>query len=545
MIVRKIKQLFIILFIVLLSLCFVNVNAMENVDNNDRDKTIESLTTEELVESIIYNELNYIFYFSDFTTGIEKFKANNECYSELLKRLDRFTVINEFLDYDYIDSQKLSLLLDIISNTYLDSSYYAELLNDRSNIYAPNGTNVQYSIYGNNQISLNEASYYHNLVVSDFPSLINSCISPANDAYNSHSYAWYMQNANDNHYWISYPDSYLDDDSYYEVINVRSGDILCYYAYGWHNVDGVYVNGEYISHSAIVLENNGLDVTDIDTLENVNLISKWNLYGVYVHNGDECPYGNLDSTFEYVKAYRPRVNYSYTLSEYSTTKTRTFSPNGLSNDILDKYEMYELNVNYQKNYPINVSSSYPLDVRLYDEHMQVLINNPTNTYNSGTYSVSINQNLSVGRYYLRVAYKNTSYSGTITTQIVGHTHSYNNSYTWLNYNQHRAYCTCGNSHTELHVASAKSLGDDLEYVTCILCGGPANAGIVPGMKGIQVTENGSFISPNGTLVLATEDIDSYLSGEIVFEHEDVEITRNINIPPYIVRKDEYNEEDLV
>ena len=177
--------------------------------------------------------------------------------------------------------------------------------------------------------------------------------------------------------------------------------------------------------------------------------------------------------------------------------------------------------------------------------MQVLINNPTNTYNSGTYSVSINQNLSVGRYYLRVAYKNTSYSGTITTQIVGHTHSYNNSYTWLNYNQHRAYCACGNSHTEQHVVSAKSLVDDLEYVTCILCGGPANAGIVPGMKDIQVTESGSFISPNGTLVLADEDVDSYLTGEIIFEHEDVEITRNINIPPYIVRKDEYNEEDLV
>lgn len=127
---------------------------------------------------------------------------------------------------------------------------------------------------------------------------------------------------------------------------------------------------------------------------------------------------------------------------------------------------------------------------------------------------------------------------------VSHIHDYTYSYTWLNYNQHRAYCTCGNSHTELHVVSAKSLGDGLEYVTCILCGGPANAGIVPGMKGIQVTESGSFISPNGTLVLVDEDIDSYLSGEIVFEHEDVEITRNINIPPYIVRKDEYNE-DLV
>ena len=537
MIVRKIKQLFIILFIVLLSLCFVNVNAMENVDNNDKDKTIESLTTEELVESIICNELNYIFYFSDFTTGIEKFKANNECYNELLKRLDRFIVINELLDYDYVENKKLSLLLDILSNAYLDGSYCTELY-DRSNIYAPNGTEIQYAVYGNNSYNSNNEIYYHNLVVSDFPSLINSCISPANNAYNCHSYAWYMQDAANNHYWISYPDSYLNDDSYYEVTSIRSGDILCYYAYGWHIDNGVYINGEYISHSAIILDDNGLDVNDNDTLENVELVSKWGSFGVYVHNGDECPYGNLDSTFEYVKAYRPRVNYSYTLSEYSTTKTRTFSPNGLSNDILDKYEMYELNVNYQKNYQINASSNNSLDVRLYDEHMQILINNPTNTNSGGTYTVSINPNLSIGRYYLRVAYQNISYSGNITTQIISHTHSYTNSYTWLNYNQHRAYCACGSSHTELHVVSAKSLGDGLEYVTCILCGGPANAGIVPWEKGIRITENGSYISPNGIIVLVDEDIDSYLAGDILFEYEDIEVTRSVNIIPFIVRKNE-------
>ena len=143
--------------------------------------------------------------------------------------------------------------------------------------------------------------------------------------------------------------------------------------------------------------------------------------------------------------------------------------------------------------------------------------------------------------YLRVRGYNWTSTGNFTVKV---SHNHNYSYTWLNYNQHRATCACGNSHTELHVVSAKSLGDDLEYVTCILCGGPSNAGIVPGMKGIQVTESGSFISLNGTLVLVDEDIDSYLSGEIVFEHEDVEITRNINIPPYIVRKDEYKE-DLV
>ena len=121
---------------------------------------------------------------------------------------------------------------------------------------------------------------------------------------------------------------------------------------------------------------------------------------------------------------------------------------------------------------------------------------------------------------------------------VSHIHDYTHSYTWLNYNQHRAYCACGGNRIEQHVVSAKSLGDGLQYVTCILCGGPANAGIVPWNKGIQVTESGSFISPNGTLVLADEDIDGYLAGEIAFEYDDIEASRNIDIPPYLLRKDE-------
>ena len=141
---------------------------------------------------------------------------------------------------------------------------------------------------------------------------------------------------------------------------------------------------------------------------------------------------------------------------------------------------------------------------------------------------------------LKVEYLNTSHSGNITVQIIGHTHLYTNSYTWLNYNQHRSFCVCGSNRLEVHAVAAKSLGDDLEYLTCILCGGPANAGIVPWDKGIQITNNGSFISPNGILVLADEDIESFLSGEIAFEYDDIEVSRNIDVPPYLLKKEEDN-----
>ena len=339
---------------------------------------------------------------------------------------------------------------------------------------------------------------------------------------------------------MNYPCRYYDiDDKSYEAVDTpRIGDIICYF--DDNGTPNDLADDDNLHSGIIVNYDSSIMINNVCGNSNqVTVISKWGPAGLYQHMGDYCPYTSIHGgSADYVKYYRPRTNDSYTLSQYSPTETIPLSINGLSSNITDKYGMYELNVNYQKNYQVNVSSSYPLDVRLYDEHMQVLINNPTNTYSSGTYTVSISQNLSVGRYYLRVAYLNTLNSGNITVQIIGHTHLYTNSYTWVNYNQHRSFCVCGSNRLEVHAVAAKSLGDDLEYLTCILCGGPANAGIVPWDKGIQITNNGSFISPNGILVLTDEDIESFLSGEIAFEYDDIEVSKNINIPPYLLRKDE-------
>ena len=236
----------------------------------------------------------------------------------------------------------------------------------------------------------------------------------------------------------------------------------------------------------------------------------------------------------------------YALENYVTTTTTTLnnsittitkSQTVLSNNdyFINDNGFYELNVTYSRNYDFSITASYPINVTLYNSNFVPVSYSDLNALSSIVHFI---KNLSVGTYYLRVAFITSSQSGTIITQLSKHNHSYGSPYVWLNYNQHRATCACGSTHTEQHVVSAKSLGDDLEYVTCILCGGPANAGIVPGMKGIQITESGSYISPNGTLVLVDEDIDSYLSGEIVFEHIDVEVSRNINISLCILRKEE-------
>ena len=413
-------------------------------------------------------------------------------------------------------------------------------------VYTPNGTDVSLPS------GSDPTEYLVIKYLNDLPTNVKNDITTRNSTdynliqtngvpttgYNCHSYAWYNQGILSNDVWINFPTAYYIDDSYETVTSPRIGDIVCYYDNNGTSTENDDIN----LHSGIIVGLSG-EVSNYNCGDvNMYIVeSKWGMGGLYTHKGDECPYTiNHSGDADYVKYYRPRTTDAYNLSQFSSTETITLSLNGLSSDICEKYGMYELNVDYQKIYQINVASSYPLDVRLYDEHMQLLINNPVNTYSSETYIVSINPNLSVGRYYLRVAYQNTSNSGNATVEIVGHTHLYTNSYTWLNYNQHRAYCVCGSNRVEVHAVAAKSLSNDLEYLTCILCGGPARAGIVPWDKALKITKNGSFLSPYGILVLVDEDINSFIAGELVFEHENIEVSKSINIPPYLLKKEEDN-----
>ena len=248
----------------------------------------------------------------------------------------------------------------------------------------------------------------------------NNYVSPASTAYNCHSYAWYKQNATQNNYWINYPISYIDDSSYVEVNDVRPGDIICYWAYGWNDMSGELTIGYYISHSAIVVSGN-INLNDNTTLPNLNLISKWGAYGVYTHDGDECPYGTKDSDFRYVKAYRPRTNNTYTLSNYSSIINNSLIVDS-NMQMLDSYRMYELDVNYTKYYEFNINANAVLDVRLYDEHMQLIeILNLSNELNTVHFIEQLHNDKT---YYLRVAYSNDNSTGTINTKIISRNTAY-------------------------------------------------------------------------------------------------------------------------
>ena len=130
-------------------------------------------------------------------------------------------------------------------------------------------------------------------------------LSTATNQYNSHSYAWYSQNISTNHYWIDDPTFYVTDHSFIQVTTPQVGDIVCYLdTYGSKIHSGII-------YSIQTGTSNGLcGIADLLTVE-----SKWELAGLYRHNGYECPYTSYSNNGDAVSLafYRAHVH-SYTHS---------------------------------------------------------------------------------------------------------------------------------------------------------------------------------------------------------------------------------------
>ena len=129
--------------------------------------------------------------------------------------------------------------------------------------------------------------------------------------------------------------------------------------------------------------------------------------------------------------------------------------------------------------------------------------------------------LSAGTYYLRINYV-SDYSGLVTITTQPHTHEYTE---WKYYSKekHIESCECGHigTYTTVHVAAAGSIGNFKGL--CMYCGAILNF-IDDGHIGImninKYSINGSYILPNGIIVLVDEDIEAYESGTLVFYDKD-------------------------
>ena len=96
-----------------------------------------------------------------------------------------------------------------------------------------------------------------------------------------------------------------------------------------------------------------------------------------------------------------------------------------------------------------------------------------------------------------------------------HLHTY--MYSWVSNTGHRVNCTCGYSEVKSHVVPADAFGSGEMFATCLLCNGRVTLSeSIMSIVNLPRSENGSFILPNGVIILTDEDIESYMNGTLEF-----------------------------
>ena len=147
------------------------------------------------------------------------------------------------------------------------------------------------------------------------------------------------------------------------------------------------------------------------------------------------------------------------------------------------------------------------------------------SYNNFKVSIALNTNQTV---YLRVTgatpINQGSYS--VNVSLTHSSHTYHYSYSQYSSLQHKAYCSCGLYTLEAHAADY-SRSYNLQghhYAPCLYCGtvlelggGGNNPYIpLPGSTNQMVTDNGSYIMPNGIYVIMEKDLEAFINGTLVF-----------------------------
>ena len=156
----------------------------------------------------------------------------------------------------------------------------------------------------------------------------------------------------------------------------------------------------------------------------------------------------------------------------------------------------------------------------------VLYGGDFNTLNS--FSNNITRYINEGTYYLSMSFNNPLASGTASMSIVyesNHMHYYSDPYIWRNNTQHISTCSCGETRIEGHAVSSGGIMPGLQYAFCLLCGGRASVGFVGqnSTTPYPSTENGSYILPNGVVVLVDADIEAYINGLLTFDYSNDDI----------------------
>ncbi len=242
----------------------------------------------------------------------------------------------------------------------------------------------------------------------------------------------------------------------------------------------------------------------------------------------EIPSGvlGLDTETQTVKRLNAWGAFVYMMENYTTeytmssgTKEITLSTNRSSVYYIEKKPTVKINIPYDEEFTFTLSGvGSSVDVSLYDAEMNEI--EVTKTWKNSQWTVTFTKELSVGVYYIAVSYNNTT-GGNSLSLSVSHEHTYS-CYEYYSSTLHIESCGCGTFGTtkSAHVVKASTLTSGLS--DCLICGHlvPTDGfGMI--IKNVQkVSVNGSYILPNGIIVLVDEDVEAYLNGTLVFYDKD-------------------------
>ena len=103
--------------------------------------------------------------------------------------------------------------------------------------------------------------------------------------------------------------------------------------------------------------------------------------------------------------------------------------------------------------------------------------------------------------------------------LCGEAHEHLYGYSWLSDTTHQEVCLCGDEgDIKPHVVKMGSFTGGTMYATCLLCGGRVSRSpqIILSVNQLPHTENGSYITPDGIIVLVDEDVEAFFNGELTF-----------------------------
>lgn len=285
-------------------------------------------------------------------------------------------------------------------------------------------------------------------------------------------------------------------------------------ARGYYNTGGTSMAAPYVTGVAALL----LSI-------NPNLTTS-QLKNAIINSAENIDITIPDSSTQNVKKLNAYNAVKYVLCNYSSSMDlyrNTISMNKNVDSLSDYYDVknafVKLNVLENSVCNFTITSTNALSVTLYDSNFNEINIYPTST-NSNT-SVTLYKILNSGVYYLKVNYAVLGSFGNINVSVSSaHDHVVNY---WFYYSNiaHRGRCSCGDFVVESHVVKVSEIVDNkAPCLGCLTMLDLRYDQAHPVSNTQKVSVNGSYILPNGIIVLVDEDIDAYYDGTLVFYNKD-------------------------